>query len=453
MRLLLLVLIPWALAAQAPAWDYSARLAPSADSLSVEARFEPGDADRFIVDDDCAAFVKGLEREKAGRWLPVLRNAEGWDLPGAEREGAHLRWTFVLAAASHGGRHLSGVRGQDGTWLARTSTFLLRPARYHPDRPARLRMAVPEGLAFLSGIHPGSEPGSWEGATEDFDDPPYSALGRWRLRSLPVQGGVIEVAEPAAGTPLDAAAADAWIRHSAALLVSAYGRFPVKRAALFLTPVDRGSGVVFGTASGHGGAGVIVLLGHALSKADLDRDWVLPHELVHLALADLPEGHRWLEEGLPTYLEPLFRLRSGELDAKAFWAGLRKNLPQGQPRAGDRGLDRTPTWGRTYWGGAMFCFLADLRIRERSGGRKTLLDALRGILDAGLNAERRSDLREVLRAGDRALGFEALMPLYDALAEQSGPVDLEALWGRLGVTGSGFDDAAPESALRKAWGR
>ena len=39
-------------------------------------------------------------------------------------------------------------------------------------------------------------------------------------------------------------------------------------------------------------------------------------------------------------------------------------MPKGLPQAGDQGLDNTGTWGREYWGGAMFCLLADIEIRK-----------------------------------------------------------------------------------------
>jgi hypothetical protein len=65
------------------------------------------------------------------------------------------------------------------------------------------------------------------------------------------------------------------------------------------------------------------------------------------------------------------------------WRDLIEGLPHGLPRAGDRGLDFTPTWGRTYWGGAMYCLLADVEIRKRTGNRHGLQDALRGVLAGG----------------------------------------------------------------------
>ena len=50
--------------------------------------------------------------------------------------------------------------------------------------------------------------------------------------------------------------------------------------------------------------------------------------------------------------------RPVEVTAKEVWAKFYDGLPKAsRDMAGDRGLDRTPTWGRIYWGGAMFWFM------------------------------------------------------------------------------------------------
>ena len=46
------------------------------------------------------------------------------------------------------------------------------------------------------------------------------------------------------------------------------------------------------------------------------------------------------------------------------WQAMMRDMPKGLPQAGDQGLDNTGTWGRKYWGGAMFCLLADIEIRK-----------------------------------------------------------------------------------------
>ena len=128
-------------------------------------------------------------------------------------------------------------------------------------------------------------------------------------------------------------------------------------------------------------------------------------------------------------------------------------MPNGLPRAGDRGLDRTHTWGRTYWGGALFCLLADLEIRRRTANRRGLQDALRATLESG-NMETLSEIRPLLAIGDRAVGVPVLSELYARQKDTPEAADLAALWARLGVAERAgvveFDDAAPEAWLRRA---
>ena len=123
-------------------------------------------------------------------------------------------------------------------------------------------------------------------------------------------------------------------------------------------------------------------------------------------------------------------------------------MPQGLPKYGDRGLDRTPTWGRTYWGGAIFCMLADIEIRKRSDNKLSLRDALRGVLDAGLSMHSSATAMQVFEAGDDAIGMAVLVPLYQKMKADPYPIDLDALWA---VTRGGaaktnrciYDDDAP----------
>jgi predicted metalloprotease with PDZ domain len=124
------------------------------------------------------------------------------------------------------------------------------------------------------------------------------------------------------------------------------------------------------------------------------------------------------------------------------------------PRREDRGLDFTPTWGRTYWGGALFCLLADIEIRKRTGNRKGLEDALRAILAAGGTIETEWPLTKALRIGDEATGVPVLSELYEKMKASPYPVDLNALWKELGVERKEglirFNDSAPLGAIRRA---
>src|SRR5437763_534502 len=83
-----------------------------------------------------------------------------------------------------------------------------------------------------------------------------------------------------------------------------------------------------------------------------------------------------LREGLSTYLEPSARARSGNMPVEQYWRETVEGAPQGLPQAGDQALNHTHTWGRTYWGGATFWLIADVRIREATGRKRSLDDAI-----------------------------------------------------------------------------
>ena len=141
----------------------------------------------------------------------------------------------------------------------------------------------------------------------------------------------------------------------------------------------------------------------------------MTHEMVHLAFPSVPDEHHWIEEGIATYVEPIARAQVGDLSPEIVWRELVDGLPKGLPAPGDRGLDNTHTWGRTYWGGALFCLMADIEIHRRTNNRYGLQDALRGIVRAGGNMEHDWPLARALKAGDEAIGVPVLTELYDRM--------------------------------------
>ena len=169
----------------------------------------------------------------------------------------------------------------------------------------------------------------------------------------------------------------------------------------------------------------------ASTDLDFAEDWVTTHEMVHLAFPSVAEEHHWSEEGLATYVEPIARARIGELSAKKVWGDMMDGMPKGLPEPGDRGLDFTHTWGRTYWGGALFCLLADVEFRKRTGNQRGLEDALRGILKAGGSIESEWTLARALEIADRAAGVSVLEELYEKMKAAPFAPDLGNLWQQL----------------------
>src|SRR6266550_3759490 len=244
-----------------------------------------------------------------------------------------------------------------------------------------------------------------------------------------------------------------WITTSAKAVTVYYQKFPVNNVRIYIRLFD-GRGVRGGFTKGWNGASIRIAVGTRNSASDFAADWMMTHEMVHLAFPSVAEDHHWIEEGSATYVEPIARARAGNLTPEKVWGDLVDGLPKGEPEAGDRGLDYTPTWGRTYWGGALFCLLADIEIRKRTGNRQGLEDALRAVLAAGGTIETEWPLTKALRIGDDGTGVQVLTELYEKMKASPSPVDLEALWKELGVERKEgeirFKDSAPLARIRRA---
>jgi hypothetical protein len=247
-----------------------------------------------------------------------------------------------------------------------------------------------------------------------------------------------------------------WVETAARAVSIYYGRFPLARARILIEPVAGRRGL-HGTTWGHVGgfpAFTRIEFGEHTQQQELTDDWRMTHELVHTAFPSVADEHHWLEEGIATYVEPVARVQLGSLTQARVWGDMMRDMPNGEPEASSTGLDRAHSWGSTYWGGAMFCLVADVKIREQTGNRKGLQDALRGIVAAGGTIDQEWPLERALGAGDAATGTTVLRDLYKQMGQARMQVDLDALWSELGVgLRQGqvtLDEHAPKAAVREA---
>ena len=240
-----------------------------------------------------------------------------------------------------------------------------------------------------------------------------------------------------------------WVRDAASSVITVYGRYPVKQVTIEVR-VTSGNRAAGGRT--FDGRLIKIRVGSEVTHEILRSDWVMTHEMFHLGFPDTEND--WMGEGLSTYIEPLARARIGNLSEKAVWESMVEGLPKGLPQAGDRGLDRTPTWGRTYWGGALFWLLADVEIRQKSGNRKSLDDVLRAIMEEGGTGSSYWPEAKIISRGDAAIGMPVLERLHERLGNRPETTDLDALWRQLGVVRRGgevvFDGGAPLAGIRRA---
>jgi hypothetical protein len=307
-------------------------------------------------------------------------------------------------------------------------------------------VALTLGGAFASCAYAQSEFMRGEGM-------PYDAFDKLAKTDLEVPGGMIHVGFAPGDLVLPKDKILDWVKASAKAVSTYYGRFPVKSLRLLFVPVD-GPRVRGGTTWGYRGAAIRMMLGQTSREDDLRRDWVMVHEMVHTALPDMEERYNWLSEGLAVYVEPIARVQAGDLTAEEIWLAMMRDMPKGLPQAGDQGLDNTDTWGRKYWGGAMFCLTADIEIRKATGNRLGLQDAMRGVLAAGGSHEVDWSIERILSTADKAVGVDILTRLHNDWGRRPVTPDLDQLWRDLGLRNKDgnveFDSAAPLAGIREA---
>jgi hypothetical protein len=244
-----------------------------------------------------------------------------------------------------------------------------------------------------------------------------------------------------------------WVQFAAESVATYYTRFPVPHLTLRVVSFD-GTGIRHGMTWGRDGGLIVIHAGNKTTPEEFAEDWMLTHEMIHLAFPSMADEHHWIEEGISVYVEPIARIRAGHWTALEMWSDLVRDMPKGEPQAGDQGLDHTHTWGRTYWGGALFCLVADVEIRGETKNKKGLEDALRGILEAGGDIRDDWEIEKAFQIGDRAAGVGVLEKLYSEWKANPVRVDMAGLWGILGVEVKDgkvvLRDDASGSATRRA---
>jgi hypothetical protein len=276
--------------------------------------------------------------------------------------------------------------------------------------------------------------------------PGTASIRELRVAGVDIRADIDEGAFQGGAVPLLA-----WITRSAEIVAHYYNQFPTATLRVRLIPED-GSGVRSGKTFGYHGGVIRMQVGRNVTEDQLNNDWVLVHEMTHLALPEVGDDHAWLSEGLAVYIEGVARVQAGNRTQPDVWSEEMRSMPRGLPQPGDRGLDHTHTWGRTYWGGAMFCLLADVEIHRRTQNRFGLQDAARAILrdSGGLVVE--WPIERVLKTGDAAVGTPVLEELYAQMKDKPVTPDLMGLWRKLGVEPDGSSvrllDDAPLAQVR-----
>lgn len=218
------------------------------------------------------------------------------------------------------------VRGADGVFVVRSSTFALQSYPALGSFTSRREHRRGASVVDVVRLAPG-------GVDDD-------TLGRW----------------------FDTAIVD----------VTAPGPFPAERTTVLVVPVS-GQRPILGGFLGRGGGGSAVFLIADVVSADVvavsdgedaDHDggrWVLTHELAHVWLPPVVRADAWFNEGLTTWHQEVLPSSSGRRPRAVARAQLAIGFSTGLRRAKQDGLtlsracaemDRFGSYQHCYWGGA-----------------------------------------------------------------------------------------------------
>ena len=422
-------------------WSYDVEApAEGSRTVMVEATFENARTERLAIARESTPFVHNVEMWNGMGWTAVQRHGQQWFEPACAKQ-CRIRYRVDLGeiAAACGDEVDCARRVGDAT-LSPALQWLMHPSP-KTDVPVTVRVHTPNATQFVSGMNAMDESGqTFAFRSYDLDEGSFTAFGPMRRYRLDVKGK-----DGPAAARLDLAvlghtkyampdaAIKAWVEDAASVVTGLFGRFPVDRATLFVVPARGEDEVVFGKVLSLAGASVVVVVGDQMPSSSRHQDWVLVHELFHLGFPTFRGEGRWLGEGLATYYEPILRARAGWTSEQEVFRQFARNMPRGVPNRGSAALAQRDDLDSIYWGGALFCFAADVRIREETHGKHSLDDVLREALGRGGDATKVWTVADVVRLGDEVTGTTVLSEMYQRYAARGDRIDLEGILASLGV--------------------
>lgn len=400
-----------------------ARFGHTVDSVTARAR----NAGRYLLD------VRGCEEEPQIR----LRNRRMM-LP--ENGVRCLNYTVDLGRAATEYResralHESNIVVSPSLWMWRPELF--NDSRIQVDfrLPENVQVSVPwqqlDGTrtSFLFGRSP-----------ESASSP--AVFGKFDYREVHVPGATLRVALLDTDAEVNNDAIMAWVRATATDVSLAYGRFPSPSPQVVVIPTDNSrapNAVPFGRVIRDGGETVELLIDPTQPMENFLDDWTATHEFSHLMLPYLHREFHWISEGFAQYYQNILLTRAGAYDEQRAWQKLylgyergRQSRPELSPNEAAAGDVRSGRM-KVYWSGAALALMADVTLRERSGGKESLDVLLERLQTCCLPSDHVWTGPEFFQKLDALTSQPVFMPLYRRYADTAGFPDTSEVFERLGL--------------------
>ncbi len=403
-----------------------ARFSPSVDSVTARSQ----DAGKFLIDArDCDSSEQIRMRNRR-----MLLPANGIRC---------MNYTVDLERAARQERHnrnlLPGnVIVSPSLWLWRPELTASTELRVRFRLPENVHVSVPWELVSVE-----RQEYRVSRSPESSDAP--AVFGDFDYKEVNVPGAVLRVGLLKTEGGMDTEAVTNWLRATATDVSLAYGRFPNPSPQVVVIPVGNGSGrsesaVPFGRVIRDGGESIELLINQRRPIDDFLKDWTATHEFSHLLLPYMQRDQKWISEGFAQYYQNVLLARSGTYDDLKAWQKIYEGLERGRQSRPEMSPNEAAAGGmrgslmKVYWSGAAIALMADVRLRELSGGEATLdlvLDRLQGCC---LPSDRVWSGPELFAKMDSLTDYPVFMKLYRRYADTAGFPDVRPLIERLGLS-------------------
>jgi len=235
-----------------------------------------------------------------------------------------------------------------------------------------------------------------------------------------------------------------WLQSVASSISLVYGRFPSQSPRIVVIPTQNrswggDSPVPFGRLTRDGEDKIELYVNTDRPIEDFYGNWTATHEFSHLFLPYVGERYRWISEGFASYYQNVLMSRSGEYTRREAWQKLYSGFERGRVSRPDLTLNEAASAGirqarmKIYWSGAAIALLADIELRERSGGRESLDVALGRLQQCCLPSRRTWSGPELFGMLDSLVDGAVFMPLYERYANEDGFPEIQPALDRLGI--------------------
>jgi hypothetical protein len=270
-------------------------------------------------------------------------------------------------------------------------------------------------------------------------------FGKFDYREVDVPGATLRVTLLNGIGEMDNDSMVRWINATAMDVSLAYGRFPNPSPQVVVIPVGNGrsnarSAVPFGRVIRDGGETVELQVDQSQPLEALLADWTATHEFSHLMLPYVDRKHRWISEGFAQYYQNVLLTRSGAYDKLYAWQKIHDGYERGRQSRPELSPNGAPEGGvrsglmKVYWSGAAIALMADVQLRENSGGTETLDDVLEKFQACCLPSDRVWSGPELFAQFDKLVSTPIFMSLYRRYANTAGFPDTSRVFERLGLT-------------------